>query len=164
MVCDARFMITKVVAKWPGSVHDSRIFRESGLCRRFEEGQFDGHLLGDSGYACRQFLLTPYLRPNTPAQERYNEALTKTRVTIEQTFGVLKRRFPCLKYGLRVSPARACGTIVACVILHNFGMVRGDTIQREIVDDEDPPGNDIQVAAGQTGLRYRDTIVDRYFS
>ncbi len=31
--------ITNVEAKWPGSVHDSRIFRESHLCTLFERGK-----------------------------------------------------------------------------------------------------------------------------
>ncbi|XP_058617592.1 putative nuclease HARBI1 [Onychostoma macrolepis] len=32
MVCDSMHHITNVEAKWPGSVHDSRNFRESHLC------------------------------------------------------------------------------------------------------------------------------------
>ncbi|ROI16514.1 Alpha-2-macroglobulin [Anabarilius grahami] len=47
MTCDHECMITSLDAKWPGSVHDSRIFRESVLCQRFEEGLFDGLLVGD---------------------------------------------------------------------------------------------------------------------
>lgn len=39
MTCDAKFHITSCVAKWPGSVHDSRIFRDSQLCSSFENGQ-----------------------------------------------------------------------------------------------------------------------------
>lgn len=39
MTCDHECMITSLDAKWPGSVHDSRIFRESVLCQRFEEGK-----------------------------------------------------------------------------------------------------------------------------
>ena len=36
MVCGPDFRISNVVAKWPGSVHDFRIFKESLLCREFE--------------------------------------------------------------------------------------------------------------------------------
>lgn len=38
MVCDPNFRVTSLCAKWPGSVHDSRIFRTSGLCQQFENG------------------------------------------------------------------------------------------------------------------------------
>ncbi|XP_056594126.1 putative nuclease HARBI1 [Triplophysa dalaica] len=39
MTCDHECMITSLDSKWPVSVHDSRIFRESILCQRFEEGK-----------------------------------------------------------------------------------------------------------------------------
>lgn len=39
MECDSMCHITNVEAKWPGSVHDSRIFRESNLCPLFEHGK-----------------------------------------------------------------------------------------------------------------------------
>nr|XP_022294272.1 putative nuclease HARBI1 [Crassostrea virginica] len=32
MCCDHKFVITSCVDNWPGSVHDSRIFRQSALC------------------------------------------------------------------------------------------------------------------------------------
>ncbi|KAJ8302800.1 hypothetical protein KUTeg_019196, partial [Tegillarca granosa] len=36
MTCDASYRITNCVAKWPGSVHDSRMFKHSHLCQKFE--------------------------------------------------------------------------------------------------------------------------------
>ncbi|XP_056619728.1 putative nuclease HARBI1 [Triplophysa dalaica] len=123
MVCDSMFHITNVEAKWPGSVHDSRIFRESHLCTLFERGDFDGILLGDRGYACRQYFMTPFPEPNPGPQTRYNAALARTRARIEMTFGQLKGRFQCLK-SLRVAPDRACDIIVACAILHNIATIR----------------------------------------
>ncbi|XP_060936195.1 putative nuclease HARBI1 [Limanda limanda] len=35
IICDGAHMINNVEAKWPGSVHDSRMFRESTLSARF---------------------------------------------------------------------------------------------------------------------------------
>ena len=43
MVCDASFRILNVVAKWPGSVHDARIFRESRLCQVLENGNINSN-------------------------------------------------------------------------------------------------------------------------
>ncbi|XP_039289547.1 putative nuclease HARBI1 [Nilaparvata lugens] len=86
-----------------------------------------GILIGDSGYACNRFLMTPLLRPQTPAEQRYQRALIRTRSTVERMFGLLKNRFRCLHNNntLRFSPCRCCVVIVACAILHNFGIKKG---------------------------------------
>lgn len=39
IICDAAHVITNVEAKWPGSVHDSRIYRESTLSNRLQSGK-----------------------------------------------------------------------------------------------------------------------------
>ncbi|KAK0153549.1 putative nuclease HARBI1 [Merluccius polli] len=74
IVFDATFNIIDVVAKWPGSTHDSRILMESGLRQLFERHHVPVgcHLLGDSGYPCKTWLLTPYLNPQPGAQLKYN--------------------------------------------------------------------------------------------
>ena len=40
MICDANFNLLNVVAKWPGSVHDSRVFRESSVGRHLQTGSY----------------------------------------------------------------------------------------------------------------------------
>ena len=54
--------IIDIVAKWPGSTHDSRILNESALRVLFEQNLLSvhTHLLGDSGYPSKQWLLTPF--------------------------------------------------------------------------------------------------------
>ncbi|XP_052379176.1 putative nuclease HARBI1 [Oncorhynchus keta] len=49
MVCNADCVISNVVAKWPGSVHDSRIFRASEIYQCLSQGEFSGVLLGECG-------------------------------------------------------------------------------------------------------------------
>lgn len=69
----------------------------SQIKARFEALEFGNTLLiGDSGYGCKNYLITPYRNPVTTAQRRYNRALSSTRAIIEKTFGQWKRRFPVL--------------------------------------------------------------------
>ena len=50
-VCDHQMKFINVVAKWPGSNHDSFILKQSELWELFESHQVRNcHLLGDSGY------------------------------------------------------------------------------------------------------------------
>ncbi|XP_056015330.1 putative nuclease HARBI1 [Ostrea edulis] len=166
MSCDTNFVITNCVAKWPGSCHDSRVFRESTLCRQFENGQHDGLLLGDSGYPCKTYLMTPYNNTNDVRhKERFNSALCRTRVVIEQTYGILKRRFPCLAVGLLTKPDRACQYVVACVVLHNIGILRQDIVTIS-ADDLLIAGPDVQEIdhANNNGFTYRDIIARQCFN
>ena len=68
--------------------------------------------MGDRGYACRPWFMTPYPEPAPGPEVRFNGALARTRARIEMTFGLLKARFNCLR-GLRVAPDRACDITVA---------------------------------------------------
>ena len=90
-------------------------------------------LLGDSGYPCKQYLMTPFPYPSTPSEEKFNKCHAKTRVLIEQTFGILKRRFACLHSGLRTTPAKGCDIILGCVVLHNIGIDRNDILDMDEV-------------------------------
>lgn len=92
----------------------------------------DGLILGDSGYACRSFLMTPYIRPTEPYRERFNTAHTRTRCCIERTFGWWKKRFYCLHAELRLQPEKACTLIMACAVLHNLAIE-----MREPMEDPD---------------------------
>ncbi|XDV16252.1 hypothetical protein PO909_016048 [Leuciscus waleckii] len=109
--------------KWPGSVHDARILRESALYRDLQTNQPDGIILGDSAYPLLPWLMTLFLTANTPAQARFNTAHCRARCAIERLNGVLKRRFACLNY-LRAEPQKACNITLACIVLHNIATKR----------------------------------------
>jgi len=54
-----------IVPEWPGSQHDSRIFQNSRIYMRYVQRQLSGTLVGDAGYPCLPFLLTPIQNPQT---------------------------------------------------------------------------------------------------
>ncbi|KAF9818152.1 hypothetical protein SFRURICE_003893 [Spodoptera frugiperda] len=83
-----------IVARWAGSTHDSRIFQMCLLRTKHIQQQHTGYLIGDSGYPCLRFLLTPVSTPTTHAEQVYNRVHVKTRNVVERTFGRWKRRFP----------------------------------------------------------------------
>jgi len=130
VVGDADLRIRNIVARWPGSTHDSRIFTNSNICSKRERGDFnEGYLLGDGGYACRPYLLTPFLNPQTrQQQQRYNSAHSRTRCTVERLIGVWKKRFPCLHYGLRCHLRNNLVVIVACAVLHNIAIKMNEPV------------------------------------
>ena len=99
-------MFTNIFACWPGNTHDSHVFHTSSICTYLETNNHsldDGILLGDSGYACTPYLMTPYPSPSTATQENYNTAHTKTKVVVEQSFGWWKRRFHVLHSEVRMT-------------------------------------------------------------
>ena len=98
-ICFISGIFTNIVARWPGSTHDSFIFSDSQIGQQLNaqhQSLEDGLLLGDSGYPCKPYLMTPYLNPGGNQQTEFNNAHTRTRVAIEQAFGVWKRRFHLL--------------------------------------------------------------------
>ncbi|XP_030000119.1 putative nuclease HARBI1 [Sphaeramia orbicularis] len=128
-VCDAKGIITNIVAKYPGSVHNSYILRNSALFSKLRNGEFgDGWLVGDSAYPLHPFLLTPVLNPTTAAENRYNEAHIRTRNVVERTFGILKSRFRCLDRtggALLYRPEKVAQIVVTCCMLHNIAKLHG---------------------------------------
>ncbi|XP_030752257.1 putative nuclease HARBI1 [Sitophilus oryzae] len=99
--CDQNCVITSIDASWPGSVHDSRIWKNSAVCEVMNRTR-NTILLGDSGYGIMSCLMTPYPNLLEEYQIAFNRLLKSERVVIEHTFRQLKRRFPIQNYGCRL--------------------------------------------------------------
>lgn len=137
IICGPKLEIFDIVARWYGSAHDSRIFRESRVNARFEEGELSGLLLGDSGYPCLPYLMVPFLCPANQEQRAYNTALRRTRMKVECSIGVLKRRFPCLHFGMRLKRRTLLSVIVACAVLHNIAIKWHEDDSFDSLPDDD---------------------------
>jgi hypothetical protein len=120
-ICDSNLTMQNIVARWPGSTHDSHIFNSSRIRREFENGNYGNRVLvGDSGYACTNYLITPLDSVNTPEENLFQESIVRTRNPIERCYGVWKRRFPILSLGIRLNLDRVESIIVATAVLHNI--------------------------------------------
>lgn len=161
--CDSDEWFSSVDIQWPGSVHDSRVWRNSAVCEVMHRTS-NAVLLADEGYGVAPWLMTPYRQPNAPHELAYNQLLTTERCTIERCFGQLKRRFP---NGIRVSLERIPKLILSCFVLHNISKYLkdedefddDDDINEEHEDDDDGDNdyNDPDVVRDR-GRRKRDEI------
>ncbi|KAL3992082.1 olfactory receptor [Sarotherodon galilaeus] len=150
---------THIAIKAPPGPNEGDFVNRKGVHSINVQGPTMGFSL-ETGYACRQYFMTPFPDPNPGPQTRYNAALARTRACIEMTFGQLKGRFQCLK-GLRVAPDRACDIIVACAVLHNIATIRKErtpVVEVQPVDDLQPVHLD-----QPSGRAARDRIVQHNF-
>lgn len=135
-ICNANLEFTDLVARWPGRTHDSYIFSNCYRRALFEQGQYGNALLvGDAGYACNNYMMTPLQQCNNAAENLYNESQIRTRNCVERLFGVWKRRFPSMAIGLGVSLQNSFPIIISTAVLHNIARRSG----------EDTPPNDSHV-------------------
>ncbi|GFW65980.1 putative nuclease HARBI1 [Trichonephila clavipes] len=152
-IVDSDLVIRNVVARWPGSAHDSTVFNNSAACLALKTNALyqDFHLLGDTGYACEKYLLTPFGNPRSLSEARYNKSHVLTRNTIERKYGILKRRFPCLSIGLNCHIDRVPAIVVACCVLHNLCI--------RLEDPEPPADPQIEALVRQLELENEDATL-----
>lgn len=118
-------MIRDIDARWPGSSHDSTIFLNSSIYRRLEANEFgNGLIVGDGGYAVKNYLLAPLLYPIMRAENLYQESQIRTTNVVERSYGVWKRRFPVLSLGIRLDLNKVEAIIVATAVLHNIAILQ----------------------------------------
>lgn len=122
----------KNIDRYPGSVPDSVVY-ENSYAKVSMQQVCDGFcLLADKGFRNTNQVLTPYReneRRRYRAARRFNSAHQKTRVIIEQTFGVLKRKFRILQE-IRMEPERAAKLITGVCSLYQLMIRLGETVPR----------------------------------
>lgn len=89
-----QYRILNMNAKFPGSAHDSHIWRMNAVRQHPSTVyQHTGEwMLGDRGYPLNSWLLTPIDNPTTPDEVIFNNHHAITRNIVEQAIGLLKAR------------------------------------------------------------------------
>lgn len=170
VVCDHRRKILDLFIGYPGSVHDSRVFRNSPLGNNLENKCGRYFLLGDSGYPLQGNLLTPYKdRGNlTRRQINYNVKLARNRYRIEHCFGILKQKFRQL-YHVKLRNIQLIAHFIrAACVLHNLGIDNEFLVDNEqnvyndiVQDIQDQDENDSDDEAADLGARaVRDMVAN----
>lgn len=160
LVTTGNLLIADCVAKWPGGTHDSKVLSESGIFQSFENGELDDAIiLGDQGYPLRRWLFTPVRehRGLTNPENCYNRCHKKCRSSVERTIGVLKQRWSCLKTGLRFDVSKCCKVILACVVLHNFAKINGES-DPDIAETEESGDRPHEIEGSDISSRHVRTL------
>ena len=165
LVTDSRLRIRNVVCRWGGSTHDSRIFENSSLQDYCENGHLNGCLLGDQGYPCRPYLLTPFMRPATEPEERYNASHIRTRNSIERAIGVMKSQFRVLSHDskLRLKLEHSTIVVISVCILRNISINSTQDFVRKL-QNNNVCANNFYNVNNLTGNRIRQQVVQDIFT
>lgn len=168
-VCDSNLKFTHIIASWAGSVHGAIIFQNSPVYHMLKQGQYEGwHLLGDARYPCQKYLITPLSAPTTEKEWNYNDAHTNTRLCVDRAFGLLKRRFACLRTPLRTKLLTAEKIVTSCAVLHNIAITRGTTVMddAEVLPQEEGELElfpDEEVEDELDRIQTRNSLIERWF-
>jgi len=130
---------------FPGNSHDSVIFQSTDLWTNIKEKDFIPNigqqvgdvsvpplLLGDSAFPFQPWLMKPYTNAVLTPEERYfNYRLSRARMVTEGAYGQLKGRWRVLLRKCESSTEVIKVMTLACVVLHNICIDRGDTMCKQ---------------------------------
>lgn len=136
-VCDSNYSFTLIDVGACGSQSDGGIFRRSGFGKQILQGTFPFpeaepltnrmaepfpfYFVGDAAFPLRKNLMRPYPGRNLDSiKTNFNKNLSRARVRIENSFGVLANRWRVLINNIHCSPKNVNKIILATIVLHNY--------------------------------------------
>ena len=149
-LCDYRQRFIDVVIKWPGSVHDARIFSNSSLNAFLLSGEVtnipkvivEGEkevpicIIGDPAYPLLPYLMKEFPSGGTTDSEQFfSYRLSSARMPIECAFGKLKGRFGCLRRPMDIKLEDLPMAIHSCFILHNTCEMKKEVVADQVIQE-----------------------------
>ena len=133
-VCDSKGYFMDVECRWPGSVHDAKVFANATICNKLNRGKLpqtfrsvlpgydvvSNYLIGDPAYPLTQFCLKEYQTCSENKQVIFNSMLRSARNQIECAFGRLKARWGFLRRKVDIKFEMIPLVAYSCFVLHNY--------------------------------------------
>eukprot|EP00794_Sanderia_malayensis_P009556 gene9556-10543_t len=149
-VCDGNLIFLSMSAGFPGSIHDSRMLRNSWVYAEATSREIlripvfmlnsmvsiAPYLVGDAAYPLSDWLIKPfpYEKNMQYRPKMFNLALSQARVSIERAFGMLKSRWRILLGKLQLEPSFAADVVTTCTVLHNICQKRGEQLDETLLE------------------------------
>ena len=179
-VCDGRLKFISVSAGFPGSVHDSRINRntrlyqdamderilQSPLFKLSKSSSLKPYLVGDADYPKNDRSIKPfaYSQNMDDAERLFNLSLSQASVTIERAFGILKGGWRLLLGKVCLEPSYVADIVMACCVLHNICQECNEPAEEVIDPYNNNPNENIAGSFCESGEAIRDLLVDYVFN
>ncbi|KAM6992375.1 uncharacterized protein LKV04_008427 [Tautogolabrus adspersus] len=148
-ICDSTGKFLDIFVGYPGSVHDTRVLRNSPVFVRGCYPPAGYFIVGDGGYPCLNApvtLITPYWEPlRGRVEARYNAHHARGRCIIERAFGMMKARWRGIFFkALEVDHTFAPHVVAVCATLHNICLTAGDILEPAKEENPVPPPPPVQ--------------------
>ena len=136
---------------FPGNSHDAIIFKSTNLWDALQNGllanifkavgevSIPPLIVGDFALPLQSWLMKPYTNATLGSKQRYfNYRLSRARMVTEGAYGQLKRRWRVLLRKIESNKDLVRTVTLACMVLHNICIERGDSISRKLDLSVDP--------------------------
>ncbi|KAI4464269.1 hypothetical protein MML48_3g00005519 [Holotrichia oblita] len=150
-ICDAKMYFLDIFVGWPGSVSDSRVWRNSPIYEKLTNEPASvipgSHLLGDKAYPLSTFLMVSFKNNGhlSDNQKKINRILCKTRVIIEQAFAQLKNAFRCSHFLNKINLSDIKNQIMSICILHNIRLTESYPVEELVIEEDDNDYENVNV-------------------
>ena len=146
-VCDSKGLFMDVDCRWPGSVHDAKVFASSAINSKLQHGELPQtfftalpgyeaiptYLIADPAYPLTPFCMKEYQTCTENKQVIFNNMLRSARNQVECAFGRLKARWGFMNRKVDLKFEIVPKVAYSCFVLHNYCEARKNCG----IDDED---------------------------
>ena len=133
-VCEFGGLLLNIECRWPGRVHDSKVFENSSISMRIRNAalheifrtlvsgleKIPNYLIGDPAYHLTSYFLKEYGHCSNNEQVVFNNILRSARNPIKCAFGRLIARWGILTRKMGLKFETILFVIYACFVLHKI--------------------------------------------